>query len=67
MKQAIFSLLIFFIIVTGIVYYFPKLHFVNEVGSTFLHDKPLACQICGALTWSGAQAHSCAETFEETN
>ena len=65
MKRAIFPLFTFFILIAGIVYFYPKLHFVNEAKHTFLHDRPLACQVCGALMWNGAQAHSCTENVED--
>ncbi|MCB1072439.1 MAG: hypothetical protein H7A41_03400 [Chlamydiales bacterium] len=67
MKRAIFPLFIFFILITGIFYYYPKLHFVKEVDHAFLHDRPLACQTCGALMWNGIQAHSCTDVLEEIN
>ncbi|QVL58296.1 MAG: hypothetical protein KFB93_04225 [Simkaniaceae bacterium] len=67
MKRAIFPLFSFFIIIAGLTYYYPKLNHVNGADQTFLHDRPIACQICGFLMWDGIQAHSCTDILEETN
>lgn len=67
MKRAIFPLFTFFVLITGLVYYYPKLHFHKEAEETFLHDRPVACQLCGFLMWHGGQAHSCVDDLRETH
>lgn len=62
MKRAIFPLFTFIILVAGIIYYYPKLNDFKGSEQTLLHDKPLACQICGAFMWNGPEAHSCIES-----
>lgn len=66
MRRAIFFLFSFFVIIAGLVYFYPKLHFHYGSEQTLLHDKPVACQICGAMMWDGAQAHACIEGLSDT-
>lgn len=59
MRRAIFPLFSFFVIIVGLVHLYPKLHFRHRSEQIALHDKPVACQICGALMWDGPEVHSC--------
>ncbi|MCB1107353.1 MAG: hypothetical protein KDK76_04575 [Chlamydiia bacterium] len=67
MKRAIFPLVTFMIAIMGVVYYYPKLNHIRMSNHTFLHDRPVACEMCGSMMWDGPQAHSCTDLLEETN
>ncbi|MGE0197828.1 MAG: hypothetical protein AB7N99_02320 [Simkaniaceae bacterium] len=59
MKRAVFSLLIFVILIGGGSFLYTKWHFFQEDTATFVHDKPITCSKCGDLLWHGGKAHSC--------
>jgi|GEM_PF-5366122 hypothetical protein len=67
MRRAIFPLFCFFVIIVGLIYSYPKLHFREGGEKTLLHDKPVACTLCGVMMWNGPQGHVCADSFLETH
>ncbi|MCB1115053.1 MAG: hypothetical protein KDK71_01175 [Chlamydiia bacterium] len=60
MRRAIFPLFTFLVLTVGLVYYYPQLHFHKKAEKRLMHDKPVACQLCGALMWDGLEVHDCA-------
>ncbi len=62
MKRAIYPLFIFFVLIGGLFYIYPKLGSSPE--QAFVYDKPIACQTCGVWMWDGPQAHSCTDSLE---
>jgi hypothetical protein len=66
MRRAIFPLFCFSVIIVGLVYAYPKLHFHEGGREALLHDKPVTCTTCGAMMWNGSQGHVCADPFRET-
>ena len=66
MKRAIYPLFIFFVLIGGLSYVYPKLGAFRDSDQAFIYDKPMVCNQCGSWMWDGPQAHSCTEVSEET-